>query len=196
MKFEERNGKEYIILDKNDHIYFTTKDAMDENCEAIEVAMGDNGFCISGNSSLIEKISGEGMLSKVYLPPVLPAEEIVEKCDQWLEMYKKVHDKFKELVLTERYKKQHVTMALSFFNGKSLDGSKDTSNISLNLQLLNDVIQEGVSISINEDNDDIFQYLMVNVLDYYLAKNYSSSNVGCQSLDWNGILFSDYNGGG
>lgn len=55
------------------------------------------------------------MLEKVSIPPTtLSSKEIIEKCDNWLDMFKKVHDKFKKIVLTDEYRKQNVIMELSF----------------------------------------------------------------------------------
>lgn len=42
------------------------------------------------------------MLERVYIPPVVFSEDIINKCDKWKEMFKKVHDVFKKLVLSEK----------------------------------------------------------------------------------------------
>ena len=46
------------------------------------------------------------MLERVYIPPVVSSEDIINKCDKWIEMFKKVHDVFKKLVLSEKYRKR------------------------------------------------------------------------------------------
>ncbi len=112
MKFKNINGIQHIILEENDKISITAEDSHGDM--TIDVECQNYGLNITGSSSLINKISGDGMIEKVFVPPVISSEEIVEKCDKWLEMFRKVHDKFRQLVLTDRYRKQNITMNLSF----------------------------------------------------------------------------------
>ena len=44
--------------------------------------------------------------------------------------------------------------------------------INLNLKRYGDIIQEGVTISIDEISSDIYTYIMANVISYYISKNY------------------------
>ena len=53
------------------------------------------------------------------------------------------------------------------------------------------IIQEGVTISIDEENENIYAYLMANVLSYYLSKNYNGTEIDYLSFNWNGTLYSN-----
>ena len=89
MKFEKIDGVQYIVLDKNEEVYVTKSEKKNER--QIKIKNNDDGLEISGNSSIVSSIRGEGMLEKVYIPPVLSSDEIIEKCDKWLDMFKQVH---------------------------------------------------------------------------------------------------------
>ena len=91
MRFEKIDGIQHVILEENDKLCLTTSTALGNGAIAIEKE-GDK-LNIFGDAVLVNKISGEGMLEKVYMTPVLSSEEIIEKCDKWLEMFKKVHGK-------------------------------------------------------------------------------------------------------
>lgn len=56
-------------------------------------------------------------------------------------MFKKVHDVFKKIVLSEKYRKQEIVMELSF-----TDSNIKGNSINLNLKRYGDIIQEGVTI--------------------------------------------------
>lgn len=193
MKFENINGVQHIILEENDKISITTEDSHGDM--TVDVECQNQGLNITGSSSLINTIKGEGMLEKVFIQPTLSAEEIIEKCDQWLEMFKKVHDKFRELVLTDRYRKQNIIMDLSFctffsFSDKNIKGR----TIDIDLRQYDNIIQEGVTISIDEVNEEVYKYLLANVLVHYLSVNYAGTTINNLDLDWNHILYSNNNG--
>ena len=101
-------------------------------------------------------------------------------------MFKKVHDVFKKIVLSEKYRKQEIVMELSF-----TDSNIKGNSINLNLKRYGDIIQEGVTISIDEINSDIYAYLMANVISYYISKNYKDTIIDYSDLSWNYILFSN-----
>lgn len=192
MKFENINGIQHIILEKNDKISITTEGSHGDMTVNIECQ--NYGLNITGSSSLINTIKGEGMLEKVFIQPTLSAGEIIDKCDQWIEMFKKVHDKFRELVLTDRYRKQNITMDLSFceffsFSDKNVKGRK----IDIDLRQYGTIIQEGVTISIDEVNEEVYKYLLANVLHHYLSVNYAGTTINNIALDWNHILYSNNN---
>lgn len=126
------------------------------------------------------------MLERVYIPPIVSSEDIINKCDKWIEMFKKVHDVFKKLVLSEKYRKQEIVMELSF-----TDSNIKGNSINLNLKRYGDIIQEGVTISVDEINSDIYAYLMANVISYYISKNYNDTNIDYLDFSWNNTLFSN-----
>ncbi len=131
------------------------------------------------------------MLERVYIPPVVSSEDIINKCDKWIEMFKKVHDVFKKLVLSEKYRKQKIVMELSFTKFFTFTDSRKGNSINLDLKRYGDIIQEGVTISIDEINSDIYAYLMANVISYYISKNYKDTIIDYSDLSWNYILFSN-----
>lgn len=194
MRFEKIDGVQYIVLQKNDEICITTYDELEQ--KQIEIKSNDEGLEISGNSSIVSSIRGEGMLEKVYIPPVLSSEEIIEKCDKWLDMFKQVHDAFKNLVLKDEYRKQHIIMELSFPTFFSFtDSNVKGRSIDLNLKQYNTILKEGVTISLDYVNEDIYAYLVANVLDYYVSQNLGDEQIDL--IDFNSVLYSNerYNRG-
>ena len=188
MKFEKIDGVQYVVLEKNDKICVTTPDELEK--KQIEIKNRDNELEISGNSSIVSSIRGEGMLEKVYIPRVVSSNEIIEKCDKWIEMFKQVHDTFKKMVLTEEYRKQNVVMDLCFANFLSLsDSNVKGRSINLDLKQYGTILKEGVTVSIDEMNEDIYAYLAASVLDYYLSQNYGNKEIDL--IDFNGILYSN-----
>ncbi len=188
MKFEKIDGVQYIVLEENDKISITIPDQLRQ--KQIEIRSDDEGLEICGNSSIVSSIRGEGMLEKVYIPPVVSSEEIIKKCDKWLEMFRQVHDVFKKKVLTDRYRRQNVYMELSFpiFASFAEDNVKGRA-IDLDLKQHGRSISEGVTISIDEANDDVYAYLFANVLDYYVSQNLRGQQIDL--MDFNNILYSN-----
>ena len=185
MKFEKIGKRQYIVLEENDRIFLTTPEKLDD--ADIEITRKDDGISISGDSSLVKSIRGDGMLEKVYIQPVVSSQEIIEKCDKWLEMFRKIHDKFRELALSEKYRKQHIVMMLSFTSFISLSNENIKGRtIDLNLKQYNTIIQEGVTISIDEETEkDIYAYLVANVLEYYISQNYVGEEIDdLKDWDW------------
>lgn len=190
MRFENINGIPHIILEENDKVSLTTEDSNGDM--TIDIECQNYGLNISGDSSLINRINGDGMLEKVSIPPVLSTDEIIEKCDRWLEMFKKVHDKFRELVLTDRYRNQNITMDLSFCEFFSISDKKVRGRkIDIDLKQYGTIIQEGMTILVDEGNEGVYKYLLANVLDHYLSVNYARSTINNIDLAWNHTLYSD-----
>ena len=188
MKFEKIDGVQYIVLENNDEICITTPDSYDN--KKIEIKRNNEGFEISGNSSIVSSIRGEGMLEKVYIPPVISKEEIIKKCDTWLEMFKQVHDAFKKLVLTDKYREQDIVMRLDFSTFFSFtDRGVKGGCIDLDLKRYGIIFKEGVTISIDEANKDIYSYLVASVLNYYVSKNLKGTQIDLE--EFNGALGSN-----
>lgn len=185
MKFKKIGKVQYITLEENDEICITTPDKLEE--EQVKITSTEEGLDISGDSSIVSSIRGDGMLEKVYLPPVVSSEEILKKCDIWLDMFRQVHDTFKKLVLTNEYRKQHVVMELSFSAFMGPNGSGKT--IDLDLKHYDTIIKEGVTISIDETNDDVYLYLAANVLEYYVSQNLGNQKINL--MDFDGTLYSN-----
>lgn len=183
MKFEKSN---VIVLGENDEI----KIKLPNRWEAITIKSDGKNIDISGGSELIGSIRGTGMLEKMDIPPVISSLDIIEKCDKWLEMFRKIHDKFRELVLTDEYREQNVVMKLSFSSFFE-DSNIKVRTINLDLKQYSTIIQEGVTISIDEANEDVYAYLVANVLDYYVSKNYKGTKINNMSMHFNDILYSN-----
>lgn len=190
MRFENVNGIQHIILDESDKVSITTESELKKM--SIDIECENDQLNISGNSSLVNKISGDGMLDKVFIQPTLSSNEIIEKCDQWLEMFRKVHDKFGVLVLSNKYRQLNVTMELSFNDFFISDKSLKGKTIELNLKQLDTIIQEGVTISVDDNNETIYKYILANVLEHYLSVNYAYSIVNTYDFSWNHILYSNF----
>ena len=176
MKFYNENGVQYIILEKNDSIYLTTENS--SISKFISVECENDMLNISGDSSLIKNINGNNILEKVFVQPVLSSEEIINKCDKWLEMFKKIHDKFRELVLKEKYLKMGVYMSLSFYEFfSSQQKNNKFERIDLDLVYNGTIIQKGITITADKTDYAIYEYLLANVLQYYLLINYADSKI-------------------
>ena len=193
MKFKKIDGVQYIILEEDDRVCITTPDELDKS--QVEIKEKDKKLDISGNSSIVSSIQGDGMLEKVYIPPVVSAKKIIEKCDNWFDMFKKVHDTFKKIVVTDEYRNQNVTMELSFANIYSFfDKNINKARIiNLDLKQYGITLKEGVTISIDEANKDIYSYLVASVLDYYVSKNLEDKEIDL--MDFNGVLYSNIGAG-
>jgi len=188
MNIVKKDGAQCIVLEEGEKIYVTTPNRLEE--DRIEIKGQGERIDISGNSSIVNAIYGEGMLEKVCISPaILSSEEIIKKCDLWLDMFKQVHDAFKKLVLTDKYREQQVRMELyssNFFSYTDKDLKGKT--IDLNLQRNNTILKEGVTISIDEANEDVYSYLAASVLDYYVSQNLEGQQIDL--MDFNGVLYS------
>lgn len=191
MRFENINGRKCLVLDNLDCIYVTTEEYVDS--KVVKVECDSNRLNISGTGEVIGKISGNSMLDKVSFPKLLSREDIIEKCDEWLEMFKKVHDDFCRLVLSPQYQKEKVGMALIISsNPDECNKTHEKRKISLNLMNHQNVIQSGVCIStVDDENEGIFKYLALHVVSYYLSKNYNQF-IEYSDEDTRFFLTSDY----
>ena len=190
MKFERIDGVQYIILEDKEKVCVTTNYEYSEgDGQKIKIENGDNGLTISGDSSVISSIRGDGILEKVYIPPVLTSEEIIDKCDKWLDMFKRVHDVFAESVKTQEYREQSILMELCFSNFFSLnDKNVNGKSIDLDLKQYGNIIKEGVTLSIDDENEDVFKYIYASVLDYYISRNLEGEEIDL--MNFNGSLYS------
>lgn len=173
MRFENINRRKCLVLDRLDGIYLTTEEYV--GSKVIKVECDGSKLRFSGTGEIAEEIVGEDMLEKVTFPKLLSKEEVIEKCDIWLEMFKKVHDTFCSLVLTKKYQEEKVGMTLLISNDlDEFDKTKEKRKISLALMTHQNMIQKGVSIStVGEENETLFPYLALHVVKHYLSKNYN-----------------------
>lgn len=73
------------------------------------------------------------------------------------------------------------------FSDKNVKGRK----IDLDFKQYGALIQEGMTITIDENNEAVYKYLLANVLDHYLSVNYAGSTIKNRGLDWNHTLYSN-----
>lgn len=187
MKIEKIDGKIYITLEHN---HETVNIGILNNNEVISITKNGVQLDISGSSNIVNSINGDGMLKKVYLPPDMSSKEIIEKCDIWLDLFKKIYDKFAELVVTDKYKDQRIYVDLSFNEFKFIDTGKSCKTINLDLKQFGTLIQEGVSISLDAKNEDVYAYLVANVLDYFIKNNFNGNEIKYLSSDYTRCLYS------
>lgn len=183
MKSIEINGVKYLILGADEKICIST--GYESNVVKIENSYG-NLTISKCNKTLNEVIFDNDQSNIDYL-------SIFEKCDKWLECFYDIHDKFVEVVLSKGYNKKNVRMELSFGEYTSENGTK-CRTINLDLKHFENIVEEGITISLDENSKDIYQYLVANVLDYYINQNYI---IECSSIDYNNdnfsfILYSSY----
>ena len=178
MKLETYNGKQYLILDKNEEINISSGQINQFN--SLKIENSANGLNITGNSSIVNCISGNKMMEKIYVPPVVKKEEIIEKCDMWIEMFKKTHDYFKKITLSKKAAKENIKMEILFSDFVNSNGEKGHS-IDIDLYRLNTIIKEGLTIDVSTSN--IYRYLLANVLDYYVSSNYSNASIDINNLN-------------
>ncbi len=62
-------------------------------------------------------------------------------------------------------------MELNFSEFKSQIGKNERS-INLDLKFKSNTVEKGVTISICDDNEIVYEYLLANVLDYYISENF------------------------
>ncbi len=191
MKFKNIDGEVYVVLEPNDKLKVTTEPAFKDS-KSVDIECQGGLLNISFNPSSIDTIGGNGKLERVVIPSILSTDEIIKQCDQWLEMFKEVHDKFRELVLTKMYRDQMITMTLSFCKFFSaLDKNVKGRKIDLDLKHYGTKIKEGMTILVDEENEEVYKYLLARVLEYYLLVNCSETVIDNTDVNWNRTLYSD-----
>lgn len=178
MELKKNDDKFYVILEENEKVYLGNHSEE----QFLQVNNKDNQFVITGDSSLISSIRGEGMLEKVYIPPVFSQKEILGYCDEWLQQFYVVHDLFKKLVLSPKYFSKRARHHLEF--------DAESRYIGLHVTHSGSVIHEGPSIFAHSENEDVYRYLVLNVLNYYLQKNFSDDIMNSDDFINNYSLFS------
>lgn len=174
MIIEEIDGKKRIILEKNESIALSTGD---EELGEVVVNCESDKLNISGSSLAIGEIRGNGMLEKVYIPPVLSSEELLERCDEWLKMFDEELRQFLSFFLMRGYKKtSEVALEVSFNRFHSNVDSSKGRTISINLMSSDSVLQKGASIWVDEENRTLYKYLLASVASNYLSVCYHATD--------------------
>lgn len=185
----EDNGKETITITMA--IGESVKIISGFNGSEIRLLNTAQGLVIDGNAKAISKITGKGILGKVEIPPTLDSTDIIRKCDEWIKNFNTIHDFFKELVLSDKYKKKNVTMELSFdVLDPNTDLTEKKNTITLDLKQGAFTMFEGPAINLGNEDREIFNYLVGNVLSYYLQKNLAGKEVILRNGCFAGEIFS------
>ena len=120
---------------------------------------------------------------------IIKKEEIIELCDKWIEMFKKVHDVFKEVVLDKEYIDQDITMKLSFNRTISNLKTKQKT-IDLEIYLHGISIIKGITIALENKNEEVYKYLVANVLNYFILTNCKDTLINYHD-NFKGIIYSN-----
>jgi hypothetical protein len=183
MKIEERENGKYIIIEKNDNIKLAIPSTL--STIIIKSVEGEGLLEISGDSSIISQIKGIGMLEKVEIIPNTLSEEIIEKCEKWLDIFKKTHDELRKLVLTDKYRDQDVTLCFECYDSFSFENKNcKERGLGLKLTRYGNTIVNGVAIDVDIKNDDVFAYLYASTLDYYLKENCMQKKVNLDEFNY------------
>ncbi len=193
MKIKEIDGKKYLFLEKDEIKYLILEEGNEINLTTpeeyglshITVKNNANKLDVLTSSPLIGKINGKGIL-KADIEKILSTEEIINKCDRWIEIFKQIHDIFKELTLSTL--QDTTTLALSstslIFSLCVLTNNHKGKTINLNMQQYKRTILEGMNLSIDDENSAVYKYIMANVLSYYLSQNCLGIQFKDSTFNW------------
>lgn len=179
----EINGVKYLILGPGEKICIST----DYHSNVVKLENSYGNLTISNCDQTLNEIISDNNQSNIEFLSIL------EKCDKWLEMFYDIHDKFCEVVLSKGYNKKNIHMELYFGEYTSENGTKSRT-INLDLRHYGNMVENGIMISLDESNESIYQYLVANVLNYYINQNYIifDSLKECENENWSFILYSSY----
>ena len=170
----------HVILDEGEKVVVTTPQSFCKN--ALQIENQQQKFILSGNSELVQEIKGESLKEKITDHPTFSKEEILEKCDLWLNEFKKINDLFYAMALVPKYFDKNAYLLLEFSTSSYLSRPNEKrNNIGLSFYKDGKQIQKGIDISIPEENKEIYQYLMTATLSYFLAMNFKGDRISFSS---------------
>lgn len=142
----------------------------ENEADKIVVSCKSDKLNISGSSLAIGQIRGEGMLEKVYIPPVLSYGELVVRCEEWLDMFNEELEYFKDFVRKESFHSDSkIMLEVSFNRFQSKIDSRTGRTIRIDLVSPISIIQEGASIDVDDENGTLYRYLVASVISKYLS---------------------------
>ncbi len=179
MKIE--NDGRTIVLEKNDKIEVRVTGAVGR----IILEDINRSIKITGDHEIVNSINGNKMLEKVYIPETITGEEQIRKCDEWLDLFKKTHDTFKKIVFNGKYIENGLQIRVYF---PEMDTHRGIQ-LDLNAKT-HDTLIEGPTIFVNEENECMFNYLLVSTLTYILDSDFKDVKIDIKNNeeDWNGII--------
>lgn len=186
MTIEDTEGVKSILLEDNEKIIISTPGSF----RNITVINNDDLLNIVGSSDIIGCIKGRGLLDKVYIPPVVPREEILEKCDEWLAMFDRVLKYFSGFVEEEKSLAEKIQLLVYFGEYSPLDTGNSGQTIKISLASKYGVILEGVSIEVDNQNENIYKYLVAEVISRFLSLNCQGQKFKIDA-NWDGNIRSN-----
>lgn len=167
MRFEQTDKRTAVILDEGETIEIATFPT--ETSVLTVKNTGSNLILTSGLSNPVKKERVEGFMTE---------EEIIKKCDEWLEVYKKTFDIFKKIVTSKIGLDKDLTLFLEAYSfcipsDKEINGK----SLSITIKLNNIPIVQGPKILISDENERIFFYLCTNALLYYIYQTYNGREI-------------------
>ena len=175
MKIQEKDNKKVIILDENESVSLVATGKRQTN--GISVTNIDGRMDVKADPAAINSLNDN-------------PNSILEKCDRWFDAFVKVHDMFRKLALSDRCKKMRINMQVAVSQYVNVKKDNDMGKcIDIDLKRYRDRIQDGPSLEIPQENEDVFKYMLVRVMDYYLAKNFGKIMVDLPN-NWDYTLYS------
>ncbi len=173
MRIQDSGKQKYVILEENESVSVVATGK--KQTTAVSVTNREGRTDVMPNPEAVSIVKPG-------------KEELLNKCDRWFEAFTKVHDMFRNLALSDRCKQMRINMDLAVSAYVNVKRDNDTGKcIDIDLKRYGEMIQEGPSLEIPSENEDIFKYMLARVLEYYLVKNYGNTPVDI-SDDWNYLL--------
>ena len=186
MKIKDKGKK--IVLEEND---------------CIEVELGgefgkitleniNNSIKISGDCEIIKSINGRELLERIHFSEKPTTEELINKCDKWLDLFKKTHDVFKEIISEGKYKEKGIHMDMYFTLRNSFSSKNKYKGMEISLTNKNyNTLADGPKILVSDEN--MYEYLLVNAINYIFESDFKKNkievNLPSEKDDkWNGML--------
>ena len=118
-------------------------------------------------------------MKPIYYTPVVSKENIIEKCDGWLELFKEAYKVYKELATYPAWIKCKVfpkIRTLDFYYSGGPEGK--------GIELVLDDVVSSVEFNAADSNKDIFNYVIASVVDYYLKEEKNNEQIDISTFDW------------
>ena len=106
-------------------------------------------------------------------------EEILKQCDIWFELFKQNHDTLKQMVLLNNCKRNMIGMSLNTRTYSSSD-NHEGKRIELDVNQYFSTfppLKEGVTLALDNENADVYKYMLARVIDYYIKENYGDQEI-------------------
>lgn len=176
------------VLEKNDELNIIKKS---DESQAIKICTKNDKFYVNGDKSLFDvKKMNEFVKRLNESEDIVPREEIIRKCDEWLKMFKDLYPIFTGLSKSEEGRENHLVAELSSCYTFCInDEKKKGYTIDFDVKQYSTIIKEGLNIYIDERNIQVYKYLLANLVDFLLSTEYDGKVINYLE-DYNGSLYS------